>query len=153
MKKKEKILIIVLLIILIITIIFFVKVQNKDSKEQNDIEENFSNEKYVQVLEDGTKINTSTKLKEMKEINGLKFENIQLTEKNGQTILLADLTNNNKKRIEFTLVDVVFMDEKGNEIVTVGGIINPLNSGEKTQFSTSMTLNYVDAYDFQIVIK
>ena len=52
-----------------------------------------------------------------------------------------------------TLVDVILLDKNGKEIVTLGGIISPLQPGEKKQFNTSMTLDYANAYDFKIVIK
>ena len=78
---------------------------------------------------------------------------MQLTEQNGQSVLLADVTNNSGKATNLTIVDVVLLDKNGQEIITVGGIISPLQAGEKTQFNTSMTLDYANAYDFKIVIK
>ena len=38
------------------------------------------------------------------------------------------------------------------EIVKLGGIISPLQLGEKTQFNMSTTLDYANSYDFKIVI-
>lgn len=154
MKKNEKKMILVLLIILVIAIIIFAVNKNKKGdNNENTLEENNAVEEFVQVLEDGTKLNTSTKLNETKEVNGLKFENIQFTEQNGQSVLLADVTNNSGKATDLTLVDVILLDKNGDEIVTLGGIISPLQPGAKTQFNTSMTLDYANAYDFEIVIK
>ena len=45
------------------------------------------------------------------------------------------------------------IDKEGKEIVTVRGIISPLQSGAKTQFNTSMTLDYANTYDFKITLK
>ena len=70
-----------------------------------------------------------------------------------KNILLADVTNTSSKATDVTLVDVVLLDKNGKEIVTVGGIIKALKPGEKTQFNTSMTLDYANTYDFKIVIK
>lgn len=153
MKDNEKKMLIILLIILVIAIIIFVVNKNKKENNNENAEENNTVEEFVQVLEDGTKLNTSTKLSEAKEVNGLKFENMQLTEQNGQSVLLADVTNNSGKATNLTIVDVVLLDKNGQEIITVGGIISPLQAGEKTQFNTSMTLDYANAYDFKIVIK
>lgn len=154
MKQNEKRMILILLVItILVTIIFFVTREKKNNEETNTIEENNVVEEFVQVLEDGTKLNTSTKLNEEKEVNGLKFENIQFTEQNGQSVLLADVTNNSGKVTELLLVDVVLLDKNGNEIITVGGIISPLQVGGKTQFNTSMTLDYANVYDFKILIK
>lgn len=154
MKQNEKKMILILLIILVIAIIIFATRGNKKVyNNANAVEENKVVEEFVQVLEDGTKLNTSTKFNESRDVNGFKFENIQFTEQNGQSVLLADVTNNTGKATAYTLVDVILLDKNGKEIVTLGGIISPLQPGGKTQFNTSMTLDYANAYDFKIVIK
>ena len=155
MKKNEKIMILVLLVILVVAIIIFATRGNKkvENNENTVVENNTTVEEFVQVLDDGTKLNTSTKLNQAKDVNGLRFENIQFTEQNGQSVLLADVTNNTGKATDFTLVDVILLDKNGKEIVTLGGIISPLQPGAKTQFNTSMTLDYANAYDFKIVVK
>ena len=154
MKKNEKKMIFILLVILVIAIVIFAVSKNKKgNKDESTVAENNVVEEFVQVLDDGTKLNTSTKLNQAKDVNGLKFENIQFTEQNGQSVLLADVTNNTGKATDFTLVDVILLDKNGKEIVTLGGIISPLQPGAKTQFNTSMTLDYANAYDFKIVIK
>ena len=153
MKSNEKKMIAILLVILLISIIIVVVNKNKKVSKSEDTEENSTVEEFVQVLDDGTKLNTSTKLNEAKEVNGLKFENIQFTEKNGQSVLLANVTNNSGKETKFTLVDVILYDKNGNEIAKVGGIVSPLQPGAKTQFNSSMTLDYANAYDFKIIIK
>ena len=146
--------ILILLAILLIAIVIFAVTKNKKGNNNENTEvENKPVEEFVQVLEDGTKLNTSTKLNESRDVNGFKFENIQFTEQKGQSVLLADVTNNTGKATDFTLVDVILLDKTGKEIVTLGGIISPLQPGAKTQFNTSMTLDYANAYDFKIVIK
>ena len=158
MKKGEKIMILVLLVILVIAIIAFVgsKKQNKESNnttENTVVEENNVVEEYVQVLEDGTKLNTSSELSKVKQVGAYKFENMQLTEQNGQTVLLADVTNTGNTATNMQLVDVTLLDKNGKEIVKVGGIISPLQPGATTQFNTSMTLDYANTYDFKIELK
>ncbi len=159
MKKSEKRMILILLIILVLVIAFVVVKNINDNNDENAVEENNTTvennvvEEYVDVLDDGTKLNTSTKLNEAKEVNGLRFENIQLTQQNGETVLLADVTNNSGKATDVVLVDVILLDKEGKEIVKVGGIISPLQVGGKTQFNASMTLDYANAYDFKIVVK
>ena len=155
MKAKEKRMIAILLLILVIAIIIFVVTKSKKGEQVENTEvENKPVEEFVQVLEDGTKLNTSTKFNESREVNGFKFENIQFTEQNGQSVLLADVTNNTQNAItDYTLVDVILYDKNGQEIITLGGIISPLQPGEKTQFNMSSTLDYANAYDFKIVIK
>ena len=154
MKKNEKRMILILLAILLIAIVIFAVTKNKKGNNNDNTEvENKPVEEFVQVLEDGTKLNTSTKLNESRDVSGFRFENIQFTEQNGQSVLLADVTNNTGKATDYTLVDVILLDKTGKEIVKLGGIISPLQTGEKTQFNMSTTLDYANSYDFKIVIK
>lgn len=157
MKKNEKIIISILLVVLVIAIIVFTV--NKNKKEENNNEnvntetENNVTEEFVQVLEDGTKLNTSTKLNETKQVGMYKFENIQVTEKDGQSLILADVTNTSKNETDAKIVDIKLLDKDGKEIVTIGGIISPLKSGETKQFNSSMSLDYANIYDFEIILK
>ena len=151
MKPKEKRMILILLVILVIAIIIFAV--NKNKKDENTAEGNNVVEEFVQVLEDGTRLNTSTKLNEMKKFEGLEFGNIQLTNLNGQSVLLADVKNTTSAETGLMLVNVTLIDKNGNELGTVGGIISPLKPGESKQFNTSMTIDYANAYDFKITKK
>ena len=154
MKKNEKRLILILIAILAIVLIIglFIK---KNKNEENEIQNQntVTDEKFVQVLEDGTKLNKSSKFNETKNIDGIEISNTQFTYKDGQTVLLANATNNTGKAVDITLLDIKLLDEQGNEIVTVGGIVQPLEAGAKTQFNTSMTLDYANAYDFEVTEK
>lgn len=157
MKKNEKIIISILLVVLVIAIIVFTV--NKNKKEENNNEnvntetENNVTEEFVQVLEDGTKLNTSTKLNETKQVGIYKFENIRVTEKDGQSLILADVTNTSKNETDAKIVDIKLLDKDGKEIVTIGGIISPLKSEETKQFNSSMSLDYANIYDFEIILK
>lgn len=155
MKKKEKRMILILLVVLIIAIIAFVinKNSNKNKENENTAEENNTTEEFVQVLEDGTKLNTSEQLSKTKQVGNYKFENMQLTEQGSQTVLLANVTNTGSTATDIQLVDVTLLDKEGKEIVTVGGIISPLQPGASTQFNSSMTLDYANTYDFKITLK
>ena len=155
MKKKEKRMILILLVVLIIAIIAFVinKNSNKNKENENTEEENNTTEEFVQVLEDGTKLNTSEQLSKTKQVENYKFENMQLTEQGSQTVLLANVTNTGSTATDIQLVDVTLLDKEGKEIVTVGGIISPLQPGASTQFNSSMTLDYANTYDFKITLK
>lgn len=150
MKKKEKKMILILIIvsILIIGIIWLVTRPKKEEIVENEVVEEF-----VQVLDDGTKLNTSSKLQEEKTINGLKIGNIQLTEKNGQLVLLADVTNPTEKDSEIFLIDIILYDKTGKEIATVPGIVSPIKAGGKTQLNAGITEKYANAYDFKVVKK
>ena len=155
MKKKEKRMLLILLVILVIAIVIFVvnknlkKENNSNGNENTAQQENTETEEFVQVLE----LNTSTELNKEKQVGNYKFENMQLTTQDNQTVLLADVTNTGSSKTDIQLVDITLLDKDGKEIITVGGIISQLDPGEKTQFNTSMTLDYANTYDFKITLK
>ena len=155
MKKKEKRLILILIAILVVVLIIglFIK---KNRNEENGVQSQqntATDEKFVQVLEDGTKLNKSSKLNDTKNVEGIEISNIQFTYKDGQTVLLADVTNNSGKAIDMTLLNIKLLDEQENEIITIGGIISPMQVGETTQLNAGMTMDYANAYDVEITFK
>ena len=151
MKKWEKYWILGLIVLVVVVLVVVIP---KDEKQEENGESKKENvEEFVQVLEDGTKLNTSSKLKEIKMLGKLQIGNIQLTNKNGQSVLLADVTNAGSTEIKVTLIDIELYDEDGRKIATIPGIISPLKAGEKTQLNTSVQQDYANAYDFKIVQK
>lgn len=157
MKNKKKsilgILIVILILVIAITVVCFAVIKNKEKGKEQQVQENEKVEEFVQILDDGTKLNTSKKLQETKIISGLKIQNIQLTDKNGQSVLVADVTNESGKDTDITLLDIILYDKEGNEIVTIPGIISPMKVGETRQLSAGITSDYANAYDFKIVLK
>ena len=116
------------------------------------------NKDKIEELIAASKLNELLRKKEAelnkeKQVGNYKFENMQLTTQDNQTVLLADVTNTGSNKTDIQLVDVTLLDKDGNEIITVGGIISQLEPGEKTQFNTSMTLDYANTYDFKITLK
>lgn len=155
MKEKEKRGLLILILVAIAIITTLAIITNRKGKEVNSdsTEEDKVVEEFVQVLEDGTKLNTSTKLSETKTVDGLKIGNIQLTMQNGQSVLLADAENDTGKDIDIMLLDIILLDKNGNELTTIAGIVGDLKAGEKQQLNSSVTSDYANAYDFRVVIK
>lgn len=149
MRPKERRLILGLLIILVLIVVVKVRSGNKNEASSAVVSTNG----YITTLADGTKVNTNEALKRTKMFDGLEFTDIQLTNKNGQTVLLANIENKGTSETDLQLVDVIMVDEKGEQLATVGGIVSPLQVGETTQFNVSMTRDYTHIYDFQIVEK
>ena len=144
MKKKEKILILVLLIILIIAIIL----QNKNTKKETKIIE--KKDEFSQTINEETKLNISTRLTEKKYLDGLEIDKIQLTCKDGQTTLLANVINKTDKKTEAKLVDIIFIDKDGNELKKIGGVISALNAGESAKLNSNVSGDYTNVYNFII---
>ena len=121
--------------------------QNQEEREENVVEE------FVQQTDDGTKVNVGSKLIEDKEIEGLTFTNIQLTEKDNQSTLLADVKNTSENDIEdYINLDITFLNEDNEEIATISGIISPLKVGETTQLNAGLTQDIANAYSMEIKI-
>lgn len=141
----------VIIIALIVTgILVLIRNNNKQEDAKDKVQTEAKKEGYVEEIEDGVKINKSSKLNEAKEIDGLTITNIQLTTKDGMTTLLADVTNNSGAKTEVKPVQITLLKQDGSELVTVTGIIDKLEVGGTTQLNIAMTSNYVVAYDFMI---
>lgn len=155
MKKKEKQMIWILIAITLVVIIIGIVMGINNRKEENKGEEvtNVVEEEFVNVLEDGTRLNTSNKLQETKTIDGMEVRNFQLTEKNNVSLLLGTITNVSSETRGGYPVVIKIIDKEGNEIVTVGGYIPELEAGESTDLISSATFDYANAYDFTITKK
>ena len=151
MKKNEKRMILILLIILDIVIIAVVVGKNKGNKENTD--ENQVKEEFVQVQEDGTKVNISSKLAETKTVGAYKIGNIQLTTKDNQSILLADVENVSSSATEMKMIEITLLDKEGNTLEKVPGVVKQLQPGETAQLNAGITEDYANSYDFKVEVK
>lgn len=151
MKENEKKGIIILVIIAIVVIGIFLIVKNSGKKEEREEKVNEVKEEFVEKQEDGTKMNVSNKLKEEKEVEGLKIGNIQLTEKDGQLTLKAIVTNPTEKDVEAFLVDIILYDKQGKELDTIIGFVSPVGAGKSVELNAGITEDYANAYDFKVV--
>ncbi len=142
---KAWVIVAIILIIIIVAVIVNINKKNKHETTEND--EN----SYVEEIADGIKINKSTKLNESKLVNGLLISNIQLTESDGMTTLLADVTNKTEQKTSFKKLRIILLDENENEISSMIAFLNNINAGETTQLNVSTTSNYINAYDFKVV--
>lgn len=152
MKKNEKRMIVILIVITIIVIIIAI-IMNNGKEEKVEENNTLSKEEFVDVLEDGTRLNTSNQLKQKKTIGGMEITDFQLTEKNNITLLLGKVTNISSTTQGGYPVNVKIIDKQGNEIITIDAFLGPLEPGQSTQFSTSATFDYANAYDFSITKK
>ena len=66
------------------------------------------------------------------------------------TTLLADVINNTGSKTEVQTVDITLLDNNGQELTTVTGIISELEAGATTQLNIAMTSDYINAYDFRV---
>lgn len=156
MKSSEKKMILILVIVAIIIIAVLVKVRNSKNggtgADNTIAEENTVVEEFVEVLEDGTKLNVSDKLSETKTFGNYEISNIQLTEQNGQSLILADVKNIGATKTDVVLIDITLLDKEGIEITTIGGIIGDIEPGATVQLNASATTDFANAYDFTVKV-
>ncbi len=160
MRKNEKRLILVLVLITVVAIIIWFNVRNKrkdtqpvaTGNAQNQQEQEDPNvEKYITELADGTKLNTSEEFNNSKTYKNLTISNIQYTYRNGETLLLADVTNNGTEPCEMEIVKLRILDEKGQEIITMKPLLPALAPGETDQLNAAASADLANARDFEIL--
>lgn len=158
--KSNSIPVFVIIIVLAVLIIAFVIIKNKSNTINNESNENKNTEvnsttnsvDYVKEIENGVKLNTSSKLNEAKEVGGLKFSNIQLTTNSGITTLLADVTNVSGASTKLKNVQITLLDKDGKELTTIKGVVGALEANGQTQLNVATTSDYINAYDFTIKV-
>ena len=154
MNKDEKRWIVLLVAVLVIAVVLIIGLSRSKKTEEpvknNEVEQVQKEEAYVEVLEDGSKVNTSNKLKENKEFNGLEISNIEIVEKDNETILEADIKNQTNEAQGDYGIYLKIKDDKGNEIKKIAGYINYMGAKEKTRLSIKTSYDFANAYDFEI---
>ncbi len=167
MKKSEKQMILVLIIVAVIIIAVLVNVRN--SRQEKVVDNSTGNtgtsvqtnpnksgvtetEEFVERLEDGTKLNVSEKLAQTKKVGNYEISNIQITEKNGESRLIADVKNTSNAKIGMKFAKLVLLDKEGKEITSTDAIIGDVEAGQTVQLIASVTTDFSNAYDFSIQI-
>ena len=161
--KKRGLRLIDIITAIIAIVIIIAIVVNINKKKTNKTEENKNvaqseqtqkvEEKNVIELEDGTKLNVSSKLNENKILGDLAIKDIQLTYKDGVTNLLATVENTKNEKIPMTNVSIQLVDENGKEIYTLNGIIEETEAGETAKMNCFITADFANAYDFKVIKK
>lgn len=159
-KRNVRLIWIILIIIVAVGVIVTINLSNnkkntKPAQQQSQVEngqqeEEKPVEKYVQVLEDGTKLNISEKIKQTKKVGDLEISNIQITYQNGVTNILATVTNTSSKKSELQNVSIVLSDDEGNTIYTLRGVLEETEPNGTSQLNTSITADFANSYDFTI---
>lgn len=151
--KKWWIFIGIVLLIIIILLIYkgSTKTKNQDDTSNNGTEiSNQTENEFVKIEEDGTKVNTSNKLSEVKTIEGLEISNIRLTEKGNVTQILANVKNTTNTDVDGFKTTMTFYDKNGEIIVILGGHIPTVKANGTATLNTNSTGDFSNAYDFKV---
>ena len=152
MPKKEKrgLLILIIGVAVIIAVMVMIFGNKKEPVEEQNGGNEAPKEEFVQTLEDGTRLNTSTKLQETKRIEGLEISDFQVTARNNATELLGTIRNVSSSTQGNFLANVKVVDKQGKELTTVQVLIPEIGPGESTPLISSANFDYANAYDFSI---
>lgn len=155
MNSNEKRWIVLLVAVVAIAVVLIVVLTMNKGGEENKVVENkqesiANEEKYTDELEDGTKINTSQEFNSIKKYNDLEISNIQYTEKDGMSVLLADVKNTGSTTHEPEIVKITILGENGETITEIKPVIGKINAGETIKLNTTITGDASNAKDFKI---
>ena len=158
MNSNEKRWIVLLIAVLVIAIVLIVvlvngRAKNKEQMPENNVDtkqEVQNVEQYVTQLDDGTKLNNSELFNSVKTYKDLEISNIQFTEKNGLSVLLADVKNNATTTHEEEVVKIVLLGENDETIATLRVLIGKIEPGETSQINTTASADYANAKDFKV---
>ena len=152
--KDTKGALIVIGVAVIITVgIFFITRGRKTKEAGGDTEvrkQEEVKEEFVNVLSDGTKLNTSKTLQKAKTYDGIEMKDFQLTENGNTTLLLGTITNKTGEEKGGYLVDLIMMDKEGKELGRSALYIKNLKPGESMQLASYAQGEIINAYDFSV---
>lgn len=158
MKDKKWWIFIVIVILIIIALLIFKNTRKKEQKEENTSQnnvtiitsDNFNGNEFIEVQEDGTRLNKSEKFSTTKIVEGLEISNIRLTEKDNVTQIFADVKNTTDKSVEGFFVTITFLNKDGETIVILGGYIPSVEANGTATLNTNSTGDFANAYDFTV---
>lgn len=150
MKKKEAIVIFTIVAIMVIILVAVIARREKINNENNQITENTVKEEFVEVKEDGTRVNTSNKLSETKKYDGLEISNITLTEKNNESYIRATVKNTTTQVKGDESITLTIIDKAGTTLTEVQGYLDTIQPGNTATLSIKASADFANAYDFKV---
>lgn len=158
MKDKKWFIFIGIVIFVMIALLIFKGIRKEEKKKENTTKDNVtiitsdnSNEnEFIEVQEDGTRLNKSEKFSTTKKIEGLEISNIKLTEKDNITQILADVKNTTDKKVEGFYATITFLNKDGEMIVGIPGYIPTVEANGTATLNTNSTGDFANAYDYTV---
>ena len=158
MNSNEKRWIVLLIAVVLIAVILIVALVNANGRD--NVTENPNNgetsqnvqdeEQYTAELGDGTKINTSEDFNKTKTYGDLEITNIQFTNKDGMTVLLADVTNKGTSTHEEEIVTIKILGENGEVLDELHPVLGKVEPGETIELNAGTSADVANAKDFTI---
>ena len=121
---------------------------NKEVEEKN--EETVNVEKYTTELENGKKLNTSEEFNTTKKYRDLEISNMQYTEQNDISVMLADVTNTGNRIHEPEIVKITIYGDNNEVITEIKPVIGTIEPGETIKLNASILADVANAKDYTI---
>ena len=154
-EKRWVVLLIAVVLIAVILIVALVNANGRDNVAENpnngETSQNVQDEEeYTAELSDGTKINTSEDFNQTKTYGDLEITNIQFTNKDGMTVLLADITNKGTSTHEEEIVTIKILGENGEVLDELHPSLGRVEPGETIELNAGTSADVTNAKDFTI---
>ena len=146
--QKRWMVLVGIIVVLIIVLAIVFSGRGNNETVQGEREEN--EEIYVTELEDGTKLNTSEDFNNEKRYGNLVISNMQYTEQNGMTVMLADVTNEGSTVHEPEIVTITIYGENNEVITELHPAIGKIEPGETIKINATSTADVANARDYKI---
>ena len=162
--NKKGLIVLIILCIIIVAVVVGTKMLNKEENKENknsNVETNIDGNNtssqagqpagdYATMGESGNKINTSGKLQDTKNLNGLEINNVNLETLSNKTVMLADVKNTTKNKINEKKIKIDLLSEDGKVVKTLEGTIDAVEAEQITQLSLETEGDFVNVYDYRI---
>lgn len=155
-KKKMIIVAVAVLVIIAITVVIIVVNKNKKKDTINTLEE-ISEKSEIDMnnlenaeIQDGLKVNTSSKAHEEKTYNEFKLSELTLNSENGETNFVIKVANTGTTKTEEQYVQVVCLKQDGSEIGELYLLISALDPGQTISATATIADDYINLYDYKI---
>ena len=150
MKFKKWWIFIGIVILIIIALLIFKSTKKNRNTVKNDNNAITAENEFIEIQEDGTRLNKSEKISTTKTVEGLEISNIKLTEKDNVTQILADVKNTTEKDVEGFSVTITFFNKEGETIVILGAYIPSVEANGTATLNTNSSGDFANAYDFSV---
>lgn len=154
MNNKEKRGVIVLVIVALVIMFCIRACAKRKINENNKIMTNSNienQEKYTIQLDDGTKLNNSEELKDIKKYRTIEISDIQVTSADGNTTILANAKNTGNDTFEREIVTIVLIDEDGMQVAEIPAVIPKIEAGRTGKINANVSSADVsNIKDFEI---
>ena len=123
--------------------------QTEINAEKSNRGPSINGTKYVSE-QNGVKVNTSSKLKEIKQYDIYTFSNITIETNTNGSVIQATVKSSLDKKTEGRTIKIKILDDQGEIVAELGGYIGQINPDDSITFKAETSTDITNAYDLII---